>query len=295
MKKFYFNFLSVLFFVSHAFSMYNGDSKYDEDSNDLCSSTNLPTKMYPYEILQENKKELLISVFNQLIKAIRAGNLDELKSLLEKNNGLTAADLNTFALDENGNTFIFYLFCEYVKTENEQGDQWGYSWLGHVGKDKIKAVKKCVELLKTKCGLNLKKTNKDTWNVMHAAAACGALDFMEIFLDLEPQLLETKHARGKTPLLIAANTGRGESINFLLSKNADFKTIDSRGWNIMHVIAMANKMDCLTVLCQFLIKQNKKQIFKELLEQKDAKGNCPLQYAESFLVTTSKLYLEDKH
>jgi hypothetical protein len=278
MKKIFLGFFINVFFVSVVFSMDQKDGQPKHDSS-YYENKIFPTKMYPWEIVQESEKHQTYQqkhlFFKKMVQLVRDGNLDAIQTLIkESSNIIKVDDFNTFVLDQKGNTFLFYLFSVLVKQDN------GYCFkhlpLDQIDQSKKEKIKACLNYLVKNYQLDFKKKNKDSWNVMHAAASCGATDFMEIFLELDPELLEIKHERGKTPLLIAANVGNFDSIDFLLENGANVKTTDSRGWNLFHVFAFANQIEC----CKLVINgatddKNNLSVVVELLKQKDKEQRTP--------------------
>lgn len=257
-KKIFFSFLNSIFVFSVIFSM------------EVDPGTIFPPKDHPWEVLEKYQKQ---QSFKEILKLVRNGDLAQLKKCsLEF---IEADDFNTFEFDENGNTFIFYVFSILAK----QDDNYYFEHLA-LDQNKKEQIKFCLKYLIEKYNLNLRKKNKDSWNAMHAAASCGAIDFMEILLELDPNLLEIKYDRGKTPLLIAANVGCLESMNFLLKKGADGKTKDERGWNIFHVFAMTNQGYCCQQILDDASKDQEDLAFViELLQQKDKQQRLPANVA----------------
>lgn len=256
-KKIFFSFLNIIFVFSVIFSM------------EVDPSTIFSPKDHSLEYLEKYKKQ---QSFKEILKLVRNGDLAQLQLYpLE----IIKADFNTFEFDENGNTFIFYVFSILAM----QKDNYYFEHLT-LDQTKKEQIVLCLKYLIEKYNLNLRKKNKDSWSAMHAAASCGAIEFMDILFELDPSLLEIKHDRGKTPLLIAANVGCFESMDFLLKKSANFRAVDSRGWNIFHVFAMTNQYGCCKQILDNASKDPEDLDFVfELLQQKDKQQRLPADVA----------------
>jgi ankyrin repeat protein len=87
-------------------------------------------------------------------------------------------------------------------------------------------------------------------NEIHEAALAGELTNVQRLIAADTKLLRERDATSATPLLIAAQWGRAEVVEFLLSRGGDVNTQDSDGSTALHRAALCGHTNVIRLLLE---------------------------------------------
>ncbi|STY29992.1 Ankyrin repeat protein [Legionella wadsworthii] len=113
-------------------------------------------------------------------------------------------------------------------------------------------------------------TDSKGWTAMHYAALYAHNAIMEECSKLAPNI-NVLDKMGRTPLMLAAESGRIEAMQILLHHHADFTLTDSLGYSVLHHSVKARQLDTV----RWLIENINIDI-----NAKDNKGYTPLKICE---------------
>ncbi len=75
---------------------------------------------------------------------------------------------------------------------------------------------------------------------IHIAAYKGNLDLLKALIENDLKLLDERDAFGQTPLLLAAEKGHTDSVDYLISKSADLNAVNSEGKTALYLATVGN-------------------------------------------------------
>ena len=166
---------------------------------------------------EKGPKLTIITSFydDDMIKAAEIGNIDEIRSLLEKN-------ANIEAVDEVGRTPLLLAASHHDLT------------LAQFLLDNGAKIDQ-----RSKCG----------WHCLHYASSKGYINVLQFFLDKGCDI-DSKDEEGWTPLLVAMQYNQREAIDFLLNQGANINEQTKYGWKAPHIAVWTANMSLL----QFLLE-----------------------------------------
>ena len=89
------------------------------------------------------------------------------------------------------------------------------------------------------------ESSKFASNHIFLASLFGATDLVQKFIDAEPDSVDVRNKRRRTPLFAACMEGHRKTIEVLLKAGADVEAADDKGWQPIHIAAYQGHMECL--------------------------------------------------
>lgn len=116
----------------------------------------------------------------------------------------------------------------------------------------------CLALLAARVS-PLRVVKTATHSVYHIHLACWYrdLDLVRKYLDAEPDTINARTARGRTPLCVASSNGYKGVVEELLARGADPDARDERGWTALHLAAAFGNVETIDALLRHGASVNK--------------------------------------
>ena len=116
--------------------------------------------------------------------------------------------------------------------------------------------------------------NDEIWkNLFYQACFGGSLEIVQYLFPYFQQTLNEKNAEGKTPLIIACETGNVELASFLSKKGAILQNKNDVGESALHIACQRD----YPKIVKLLLEERDTDVND--VNDKDGLGNTPLQYA----------------
>ncbi|XP_062862488.1 ankyrin and armadillo repeat-containing protein [Trichomycterus rosablanca] len=133
----------------------------------------------------------------------------------------------------------------------------------------------CLLALHADCRL----VDRRGWMAVHFSALYGQVACVQALCRTDPTLLDvnTLAEYHSTPLLLAAMSGSSDSLVFLLSSGADWKTTDSKGNNVVHLATLYFHTNILRRLIQLNLEGL--PVWKLLVEMLHSEKNRTVEMA----------------
>jgi len=178
-----------------------------------------------------------------------SGNVDILQLLQKKGADLNEADERGFTCLHHAVEFdlqdsVEFLLANGAKANIAAADGTTPLFLSLMNPD--------LTSLLAKRGASVKATLTNGATLLHAAAEAGNLDVVKFYVSQNVDLLNETDSTGRTPLMYACESQQSplEVIKFLVSRGSKTEIPTKDGATILHLAAMAERMDAL----DFLVK-----------------------------------------
>ncbi|MCA7010493.1 ankyrin repeat domain-containing protein [Wolbachia endosymbiont of Tribolium confusum] len=189
----------------------------------------------------------------ELLTAVRDGNLNEVEDLVSQNANVNTRDIYSWT-PLHWATFKDHL--EIARFLMKKGADINAADKGPYGKKSIHVAaennsKDIIEFFLSK-GVGINDTDKQGYTPLHYAAWRGRLEVAKFLIEkgADMNAADTSTA-GKKPIHVAAENNNRDIIEFLLSKGVSVDAADNNGWTPLHYAA---SKDCLEV-AKFLIEK----------------------------------------
>ena len=106
-------------------------------------------------------------------------------------------------------------------------------------------------------------------DAMHAAARAGDLATVRALIEQDAKLALARDDSGRTPLHVAAGSGRVEVATFLIARGADVNASDNNAWSPLHAASAADHDELVRILIDS----------KAAMESRTSEGETPLAVA----------------
>ena len=176
------------------------------------------------------------------------GNIEIVKTLLDNNADISAVD----SIERNaiihaviaGNIDIVELLLMHGMSLKGDGESitplmWAVIY------DNLKSVKYLIQK-----GIDIYQTDINGWNCFMFACAKGYHDIVKYILELYPDIIDHKNKLGETALMIAADNGKVEVVDYLLKNNASIKEQNANGDTALYIASSKGYFE----ICEQLVK-----------------------------------------
>ncbi|XP_022800162.1 ankyrin repeat domain-containing protein 50-like [Stylophora pistillata] len=207
----------------------------------------------------EGYSPLMVAAFN--------GKLHAVKWFLEKGANVTSVDNRRWNMLHfaayGGDTDVIDLMHTHLPDIESKTGHGSTPLMVAALNSKLEAVKWFLEK-----GADVTCVDNRRWNVLHFATQGGDTDVIDLIHTHLPEI-ESKTAKGYTPLMVAALNGKLHAVKWFLEKGANVTCVDSRRWNALHFAAQPGDTDVIDLIFTHLPD----------IESKTAEGYTPLMVA----------------
>ena len=181
-----------------------------------------------------------------LMGAAFKGKVQVVKSLIERGADPSLMDnrgWNSLHFAANGGDadIIDLIHTQVPNIESKTGDGCTPLMIAAVN-SKLHAVRWFLEK-----GATVTREDNSGANALHFAAEGGDTDIIDL---IHTHLLniESKTSQGRTPLMVAAGSGKLQAVNWFLEKGATVPCEDNRGWNTLHIATSSGDTDIIDLI-----------------------------------------------